>query len=402
MTLEFRSPTEEELRATVSAAAGAFGEALRDEDFERETRSMPRDRVVAAYDDGRPIGLTGSYPFELTIPGGALPAAGVTWVGVLPSHRRRGILREFMRRQLEDVHARGEPLAILWASEAAIYGRFGYGMAAPSASMDAARAAFAYRDDPGATGVVRMVSLEEAREPFREVYERVSPTRPGMLSRTEHWWDDHRLPDPEHARHGAGPKFYAVLELDGRPEGYAMYRIASKWERGVPEGELRVVEAIATTPEAVRELWRFLFGVDLVARVRMHIFEPASPLFLMVSDPRRLHLTLSDGLWLRLVDADAALRRRAYSASGSVVLELRDELCPWNEGRFSAGEDAGRTNGEPELRLASGDLASAYLGAFDFERLAAAGRVEELRPGALALATALFRSPVPPFCPEVF
>jgi predicted acetyltransferase len=248
VALDFRSPAEDEARAVMAAATAAFGGELRDEDFEREHPSMPVDRMLAAYDDGRPVGLAGSYEFELTVPGGAVPAAGVTWVGVLPSHRRRGILRELMRLQVEDVRARGEPVAILWASEAAIYGRFGYGISAPSGRIDARRDGFALRDDPAPAGAVRIVAREEARDAFPPVYERVRAGRAGMLSRSEHWWDAHRLADPEHWRDGASPKFYALLELDGRPEGYAMYRIASKWERGFPEGLVRVSEAIATSP----------------------------------------------------------------------------------------------------------------------------------------------------------
>ena len=403
MTLDFRVPKQDEARAVMAAATVAFGGELRDEDFERERESMPADRMLAAYDDGRPVGLAGSYAFELTVPGGRVPAAGVTWVGVLPSHRRRGILRSLMRLQLEDVRARGEPVAILWASEAAIYGRFGYGISAPNAAIDARRDGFVLRGDPPPAGAVRLVEREEAAEAFPSVYERVRAGRPGMLSRSARWWEGHRLADPEHWRQGASPKYYAVLELDGRPEGYAMYRIASKWERGFPEGVVRISEAIATSPEATRELWRFLFGIDLVVRVNADIFDPASPLFLMVADPRRLHLTLHDGLWLRFVDLEAALAARTYAADGeAVVLEVLDELCPWNAGRFRIGEGVERTDDAADVRLGIADVASLYLGGFDVWRLAAAGRVEELRPGGLARADALLRAPVTPFCPEIF
>ncbi len=402
MALEYRIPAEDETRDAMVAADAASGGEMHEEDFERELRTVPRDRFLAAYDDGRPVGLTGSYAFDLTIPGGTVAAAGVTWVGVLPSHRRRGILRELMRLQLEDVHRRGEPVAILWASEAAIYGRFGYGIAAPNASLDARRPAFALRGDPAPTGSVRLVSQEEAQEAFPPVYDRIRLQRPGMLSRTDHWWREHRLADPEHWRRGAGAKFYALLELNGRAEAFATYRVASKWDDGMPQGEVRVIEAHATSPEATRELWRFLFGIDLVATVRSEIFDPNSPLFLMVVDPRTLRVTLHDGLWLRLLDVDAALRARSYRREGSVVIEVVDDVCKWNTGRYRAGADAGRTDDAPELRLHVADLASAYLGAFDFHRLAAAGRVEELADGALDRGSLLFGTAGTPFCPEIF
>jgi predicted acetyltransferase len=402
VSLDFRVPSEEELRPAMTAASAAFGVALEDDDFARESKSLPRDRLIAAFDDGSPVGLAGAYDFELTIPGGALSAPGVTWVGVLPTHRRRGILRELMRRQLNDVHERGEALAILWASEAAIYGRFGYGLAAPSAGIEADRARFGLRDDPGPRAVVRLLERERAFQVFPAVYERVRPDVPGMLSRTEHWWREHKLADPESWRQGAGPKFYAVIELDGAAEAYAMYRVKEEWEQGLPRGEVRVVEAFATSVGAARDLWRFLFSIDLTTQVKVWHLDPGSPLMLMVTDLRSLHLRLGDGLWLRLVDVEAALHARSWAADDSLVLEVRDELCDWNAGRWRVGDEVKRTNDEPDLALDVADLACAYLGAFDFERLRDAERVVELTPGAVARASALFRTPRPPFCPEVF
>jgi predicted acetyltransferase len=163
-----------------------------------------------------------------------------------------------------------------------------------------------------------------------------------------------------------------------------------------------VIEAHAVSPAATRELWRFLFGIDLVAHVQHWLHDPASPLFLMVTDPRSLHLGISDGLWLRLVEIESALQSRSYATDNSVVLDVRDELCPWNAGRWRVGSEVGRTDDEAEIELDVADLGAAYLGAFDFNALAAADRVRELRSGALERASALFRTPRPPFCPEVF
>jgi predicted acetyltransferase len=404
MTIEYRSPSAEEgIIPALSTVYRAFGDHVEDYDREHLPKLMPTDRIFCAFDDGRPIATAAAYAFDLTIPGGQLPTGGVTWVGVLPSHRRRGVLTQLMRRQLHDLHDRGEPLAALWASESAIYGRFGYGTAAPAFALKANRAAFRLRDDPAPAGTVRLVERDEAREAFPQVYEQVRPTVPGMLTRTQDVWDVYRLADEKFMRHGAGPKFYALYERDGRPEGYATYRIKSNWENGVPQSELRVLEAIATAPLAIRELWRFLFGIDLISTVSSFLFDPASPLFLLVVDPRRLEPKLSDGLWLRLVDVEAALGARSYAEGDPVVLDVTDELCPWNEGRYRVGGGAAERTDEPaELRLDVADLASAYLGAFDFERLADALRVEELQPRALARASVLFRTPRPPFCPEVF
>jgi predicted acetyltransferase len=385
----------------MSATMAAFADEPREEDFERFQKTLVRERFWTAYDEELPVGTAADFPFRLTIPGGELAAGGVTWVAVLPSHRRRGILTQLMRRELQDLHERGEPLAVLWASEAAIYGRFGYGMAAPHFDMDADSSRFALRDDPGLQGKVRMLALEDSLDPCMRVYERLRREIPGFIGRTEVWWQEFRLADPEHWRRGASPKYVAVVDVDGEPAAYAIYRIKSEWSDGFPKGVVRVVEALATTAVAERELWRFLFGIDLTVRVESRL-DPGSRLPLMVLDARSLHSHLQDGLWLRLVDVEAALGARSYEGDDEVVLEVRDELCPWNAGRWRVGRTVARSDGDADLELDVADLASAYLGAFSFTRLADAERVRELKDGALARADALFRTERPPYCPEDF
>ena len=402
MSLEYRSPTADELGTVLRTIYSAFGEEMKDDDLARQGAVMPLDRVLAAWNGGRPVGAAASFPFELTVPGGMAKAAGVTWVGVLPSHRRRGILTELMERQLDDVHERGEPIAILWASEAPIYGRFGYGIAAPETSLDAEKGAFKLRDDPGPRGSVRLVTADEAAELFPPIHESVRKDRPGYVHRTDQWWRTFVLGDPEHWRDGAGPKFYAHLELDGSPAGYALYRIKSSWERDTPQGELRILEALATSPEATAEIWRYLFGIDLVVRVKAQRLDPSWSLLLMVEDARRLHLTMAEGIWLRFVDLEGSLGARGFAPGEEAVLEVSDDRFPRNAGRWKVGPDPGRTDADADVALDVADLASAYLGAFTFERLAAAGRARELRPGGLARATALFATPIPPWCAEGF
>ncbi len=230
---------------------------------------------------------------------------------------------------------------------------------------------------------------------------RIRQETPGFVTRSEEWWDAYKLSDPEQWRRGAGPKFFALLELDGEPAGYAIYRIKQGWEHGFSTSELRVGDAFATSVRATRELWRFLFGMDLVKRVHSRV-DPALPLFLMVTDARNVQLRVFEGVWLRLVDVGAALAGRSYATDDAVVAEVRDEFCPWNAGRWRLGPDAARTDDEPELELDVADLASVYMGAFDFRRLAAAERVRELKPGAIARASALFATTRAPYCPEDF
>jgi predicted acetyltransferase len=402
MTIEIRPPAEDELRAAMEAAQAAFGEEVEDDEWNRERQILPASRALAAYDAGRPVGLAAAYAFDLSIPGGELPCAGVTWVGVLPSHRRRGILRDFMRRQLDDVRSWGEPIAALWASEASIYGRFGYGSAAPGIVAKSDPRRFALKDDHASRVTVRLIDADEAFRLVPGVYDRVRAGRAGMLSRSETWWKELRLADPKEWRRGASQKFFAVAEVEGDAEGYATYRVKGEWEDGFPKGEVRVVEALATSAAVEREVWRFLHAIDLTVKVDVFSLDPASSLFLNVRDPRALGLRLGDALWLRLVDLDAALKARSYKPGESIVLEVTDEVCPWNAGRYRVGDDAGRTEDMADLALDVADLAAAYLGAFDFHRLVHSGRASERREGAAEAATLLFRTDLPPYCPEVF
>ena len=402
MTIEIRPPADDELRAAMEAAEVAFGDEVDDDAWQREQKLLPATRALTAYDGDKPVGLAAAYQFDLAIPGGQLPCAGVTWIGVLPTHRRRGILRDFMRRQLDDIRAWGEPIAALWASEASIYGRFGYGLAAPGLLAKSDPARFSLKGDRASNVAFRMTDAEEAWSLFPPVYDAVRAGRSGLLSRSEAWWKERRLSDPKERRGGASQKFYVVAEVDGTPQGYAMYRVKSEWQDGFARGEVRVTEAFATSAAVELELWRYLHAVDLIVKVEVFSLDPASPLVLNVRDPRALGLRLGDALWLRLVDLDAALQARSYKPGESVVLEVTDELCPWNAGRYRIGGDAGRTEDTADLALDTADLAAAYLGAFDFHALVHSGRAEERREGAAEAATLLFRTDLPPFCPEVF
>ena len=400
MTIEFRkTANEDELVEAFRTIMVSFGEAAEERDVERARKVMPVDRVHVAVDGGKFVGVAAAWEFSLTIPGGELPAAGVTWVAVLPTHRRQGVATGLMRHQFDGFRERGEPLAILWSAEAAIYGRFGYGIAAPVHDMNAQKAGFAFRDDPGPVGSTRFVTRDEAAELFPPMYERVRLTRPGMLSRSAVHWYEERLydgPGPP----GTSPRYFVVFELDGVPEGYATYRLRDKWEDGMPNGAVFVVEALGTSLVATREIWRYLFGIDLRERVECHFLDPALTLYLGVVDPRGLRLKMSDGLWLRLVDLEAALRARSWGTDDALVLEVRDTFCPWNDGRYRT--DGTKTDAEADIVLTTADLASAYLGGIDVSALAAAGRIVEQTPGAVARAAAMFRTPLPPFCPEVF
>jgi predicted acetyltransferase len=368
------------------------------------------DTRFVALEDDRVVGGMASYAFELTVPGGPVAAAGLSLVGVLPTHRRRGILSALMRRYLDTTRARGQAVSALWASEGPIYGRFGYGLASLSCEIDVPRAQSAMRPAlqaaagtaPGAREG-RLLDDTEAELALPPLYERVRIVTPGMLSRTRPWWHVRRVGDLEWQRRGRGPLQRVLLEQGGQPEAYALYRHAPRFEHGAPTAVLEVQEAIGLTPRGTRAIWEYLFSVDLVERVQASFLPVDHPLVLMLTRPERLQLRAGNGLWVRLVDVPRALAARAYGANDELVLEVRDAFCPWNEGRWRlAGPSVERTSLPAELRLDVAALGSLYLGGFTATQLHAAGQAEELAPGALSRTDALFQGTRAPWCPEIF
>jgi predicted acetyltransferase len=404
LSYEIRAARPDEFPAVIKPILHYFGRSEAQPDFvERFGRILPPDRIHAAFEDGEVVGSGGVFPFEAGIPGGLIRAAGITLVGVLPTHRRRGILRRLMRAQLDDIRERGEPMAYLWASEDALYGRFGYGIASFSGNVEIPRDRVAFWREFEPAGRIRLLGKDEAVEPFSRIQRAAAARHPGMFVRSEDWWRYRRLADPELGREGGGEMVRALLELDGRPAGYALYRLHFSAERGIPNGYTSVIEAVGDSAEATRELWQYLFEIDWMARVRAHLLPQDHELFLLLREPRRLRFELRDGLWVRLVDVEAALGARSYHQGEPVTVEVADEFCPWNEGVWELGPGgASRSDASPELRLDVTALGSAYLGGFTFAQLARAGRVEELTDGALERADALFRTDRYPWCPEIF
>jgi predicted acetyltransferase len=337
----------------------------------------------------------------MSVPGGELPCGGVTVVGVYATHRRRGVLRALMDAQLLDVHERGEPIAALWASEETIYGRFGFGLASWGCAIKLPREWTAFAQPLERSGRARFVTPEEAEELFPPLWESLMRERPGVFRRTPEWWRTRTLRLPEAEK--STPKRFVALDVDGAMQAYAIYRQHPKFEQGVSTARLEVVEAIGATPQATAEIWRFLLDVDWYATLEAGLLPRDHPLFLLLATPRRAQFWSGDALWIRLVDVGAALSGRAYAGDERVVFDVRDAVCPWNEGRWRVtGEGATRTDDDAEIALDVAALGSAYLGAISFAELRAALRLEERRDGAVARADALFAWRPLPWCPEIF
>ncbi|MCA9727155.1 MAG: GNAT family N-acetyltransferase, partial [Candidatus Eisenbacteria bacterium] len=326
-----------------------FGGTIRESDLANMTQIFDYRRSLRAWDGDLVVGGAGSHSHRLTVPGGEAEAAAVTIVGVLPTHRRRGVLRSLMREQLDRIHEAGEPLAYLWASEETIYGRFGYGMASLAASIELPKSD-GVLDDLPLRGEIRYLTEEEAYEPISQLHERIRPQYPGMFSRPESWWKLRTLIDLEHRRGGGGVLNRVVLSLDGRPEAYALYRMHQSLRAGISHGYVNVIEALGATPEATREIWRFLASIDWVANLKASLLPLDHPLFFQMVRPRHARPTLIDGLWMRVVDVEKALAARSITAACPVVLAIHDPFCPWNEGRYRVGEGkVERSTADPDL-----------------------------------------------------
>ena len=313
--------TVEELRDAAGAIVHYFGREKPSEQWtERWLNNFELARMHAAFDDGAIVGGAGAFSFRMTVPGGAsVPTAGVTIVGVLPTHRRRGILRVMMREQLDDVHRRGEPLAALFASEETIYGRYGYGLASLNVQFEIDKAHAAFRPDVATAGRVRLVDAAAAAAQMPGVYDAVRGQTPGMLERPASWWEHRVLADPEEFRFGGSPKHFAVLEIDGEPRAYAIYRLYVSFGDLGPETKLQTNEVIAADTLAIASIWRYLLDVDWTKTVAARLQPVDHPLLLLLARPNFARPTLSDGLWIRLVDVGEALSAREYALLGFLI-----------------------------------------------------------------------------------
>lgn len=408
--LEIRKVQKDELPAFFQTLAYAFSEEPLPVKEATPRRHAAHDygRFFATYDGSEIVGTSGYFEFTTTIPGGELPCAGVTMIGVLPTHRRRGVMSNMMMKMFEDARDQGRPIATLWASEEAIYRRFGYGMTTLETWIDIEPHRATFRDRPPAIGRTRLLDKKEASKILPDVYEQVRALTPGMNARNDEWWKWSTLYDGKESREGRGPLFMALWENEGRPEAYALYRIKTKWVEGDSFGshDVEATEVIATSTVGAREIWRFLFGIDLVGRVKGRTGPGAHPLFLMLDEPRRARARVSDGIWLRLLDIGQALEARTYAAEDELLIDVVDRVCPWNSGVWQVAwggtPEASKKRAKPDLRVDVADLASVYFGGFTWAQLMLAGRCKQLRPGAVARADAMFATEVAPWCPEIF
>jgi predicted acetyltransferase len=410
MSTEVRVCPPDRFRELLKLAGVAFNDDVPDDLVDRVERVADPKRFFTALDGDRMVATSGVFAMRLTVPGGELPAGGVTWVAVLPSHRRRGLMRGMMRLMIDDCHSRGEPIAILWAAEGAIYQRFGFGLATFSLNFEAETHSVGFAREWEPEGACRLIPTGEGLDLVTPVYETARMQRAGFLARTPDWWLG-ILPRPDGEAKGGEAKRLVVYESADGPEAYAVYKAKGDWNVRGPAGVLTVEEAIGATARGTREIWRYLLEVDLMRTLKAWRLPADHALFHLAAEPRRLGTTVGDGLWLRIVDVAAALEGRTYgldgAADGELTFDLRDEYCPWNAGRWKLSVAGGRavatrSDGPADMALDAGDLGALFLGGVGAAALALAGRVVELRGGSLARADRLFRTALDPWCPQEF
>ena len=394
---ELRNITPDEFEPWMRTESRAHGNRLNHNPEELRPH-FDLSRSIAVFEDGRIVGGAHSHWLEMSIPGGTSVVAGVSNVEVQPTHTRRGIMTQMMRHQIDGIHERGEPLAALFATESAIYGRFGYGVGSVHEGWTIEKSHNAYARRHESPGHIEFVDPSDIGSTFPEVMRRSTQGRPAVFQRAPHLWErDAR--NPVHSQGGSGGLFYAAYVEDGRIDGYATYR--------TNRPAVTVTELMAATREASAALWRFCFDLDLYERTEAVKRPVDDPLPWMLADPRRLQRSQRDGLWVRVVDARAALEQRSYNTSDRLVLEMRDDFCEWNQGCWSLemspeGGDCRPVTGGADLAINVSALASAYLGAASFSTLQQAGLVDESTPGALQRADRAFAVALKPWTPYNF
>lgn len=383
-TLDSFDDPDGALRAYYGADHAAFGYPISEAHLEAKRVLVDPARHLLAEWDGRAVGGVGSFPLQLTLPGGhQLDVAGVSDVGVVPSHRRRGIASELMLTQLGSLTASGVPLAVLHASEAGIYRRFGFGPCTRwrQVRLDARRVRF--RDDfPEAGGSLEVFQRSDALEACALVHDRTRRVRNGGLSRPDSWWPVVMGDTDVYLGGTEGHLVMVHSERGGQADGYAIYRVDQDWSSGQANHAVRVWELVGETPVVELALWRALVRHDLVASVTGPIAVD-HPLFHVTEDGRQVGIDWEqDLLWARPLDVEALLSRRRYGSAGRVVLEVDDPILPDVGGVFRLEVDSdgagrcSRISEEPEVRLSVAELGSLLLGDRTLRQLERAGQVE--------------------------
>lgn len=405
MEIEIRPCTDgNELEELRRIAAYVFAS---EDGMEEEVGGLQADWTVCAFVNGRMASTLGMWPFTVRLDGSPVPMAGVTLVGTLPNYRRRGLLRQTMRRAFTVMRDRRQPLAILWASMGAIYQRFGYGLASTGVTyrFDPRMASLASRpqDIPGR---IDLLSPTDAYPIIKPVFIEWASPRNLIIHRSAELW---RISTFRPPRKGLPVHVAVYRDETGAPRGYAVYTtMAVDHAPDEGEQEVQVTELIALTPNAWVALWEFLRAHDLARRIHFRSVPPDDPAPELLLEPRVLNRRTQDAIWMRVVDVPAALEARPFGASGRLTISIpRDELCPWNEGTWRLETDGQRAevrrvDADPDIVAEPAVLASLLAGHRSATYQKRAGRLQARDEATIRLVDDLFRTSYEPFCPNGF
>lgn len=396
------------LRALLTVDEAAFGEDSTDDEIASPIFGVVEDdRTFLAWDDDQTVGMSANFSLELSVPGGVVPTAGVTFIGVRPTHRRRGVMSAMLENLHTDGLQRNEPVAALWAAEPTIYPRFGYGVATHSLRLSIPRSQGSMSqapDDP--TINLRMIDPADDFEATRVVYDIERARRPGIPAYDQRWHARQVSDLPAH-REGAGRLHTVLAESDGRVRGFLRYNVKPDWTSAHADGTFNILRMMANDPAAYAALWRYAINFDLMSKVAWWNAPSDDPIQLWLDQPRHATRQHEDQLYIRLLDVPAALSARTYSSDIDVVVDVADRHLPANEGRWhlTGGHDGATVSAstdDADVSLDVRTLGAAYLGGTTIEEHAAAAWVTEHSPGSVARMSDAFRTAIAPQCPFVF
>lgn len=407
-----RRATRDDIFPMFEAMSLQYSFDLPDEDDKREdwkNRVVDTggiDRGMVAEDRDRIVGTLGSFDLDMTVPNGSIPCAGTTWVSVSPTHRRRGVLRQLMTAHLAEAVEHGDVTAALWASDSAIYGRFGYGRSIDAVSIELDRRGSQFHEAMPVPDRTEMISTADAATMLPPLYERLRREIPGAFARTEPWWRHRRLRDTPDRRDGNSALRTAVsVAPDGRATGYAQFRVESRYDGAHSDDIVHVIELFGSSPASWSALWSIALGLDLATTVKARSRPLDDPLFEYLTGIRRVTRTLTDTVWVRVLDVERALTSRTYSEPGAITLAIADDMgiangtyrLEWDGHRI----DCSGSSGPADLEIDVSDLGVALMGRPRFSASMLAGTIDGSVEAA-ALADRMFTHHRAPFCPEVF
>jgi predicted acetyltransferase len=393
MAIEIRAVREDEHQQMVLNDLRAFSATTPTAPVLARLRNgLELDRYVVGVDDGELVSNAGAFTFELTVPGGAaVGAAGITWVAVLATHRRRGLMRGMLDQLAADARDRGEVAAILWAAEGSIYENVGYGAAGRLCESVITTRRVVFRDDAPRGGTVRYLDPARVGEVLPAIQDRARRRRAGEVSRNDVFWAGRLIEHTKPEGDKGAPFTLVHYDDDGIADGYAIYTSEERWS--VDASHLVTVSDVAAVSDVAHaELWRMLCSLDLVTEIRTEAIAPDDPLLWMLRDERAIHISgMSDGLWLKVLDVAGLFGARDYGSDDDLVVDA-GELGRWHLGPAGPKE----TDDDADVSMTPVELGAVSLGGASVTSMVRAGRIVENRPGtALRLERLLSSNPLP-------